>query len=616
MSLLAELKRRNVHRMAGLYLVAAWLAVQVCSTVFPAFDLPSWVLRAVIVALAVGFVPALAFAWAFEWPPEGLKRDVEVVRSDASAARAGRRMDRVLLVAFAVALGYFAFDKFVLAPHRERAQAEAARREGRAEGLARSYGDKSIAVLPFADLSPARDQAYFSDGIAEELLNLLAQLPQLRVISRASAFSFKGKDVPLPEIARQLNVEHVLEGSVRKSGNRVRITAQLVEATADTQLWSQSWDRELDDVFAVQDEIAAAVVDQLRVKLLGAAPTVQKVDPHAYTLFLQARELSNRTTADGYREAEKLLEQSLAVAPDYAPACVTRAVNFLRSVNAGIVPRAEGYARAREALDRAIALDPHYGQAYAQSGWLRIYQDNDLASAARDIEQALALAPTDDVVIGRAAALLYNLGRLDEAIAFGEYEVSRNPLSVAGFSNLGIRYLTAHRYDEAVDSFRTMLRLSPDSYSGEAMLAQALLFQGDANAAMAAAQREHSDLDRLLTLAMVHHALGHRVEADRALQEAIDRFGSELPLEIAATLAYSGEIDRAFQWLDKAIGVEEAGIAESVLYPFFDNLHEDPRWLLILRKLGRAPEQLAKVHFDARLPQGTAVAESSAHSPR
>jgi TolB-like protein len=616
MSLLTELKRRNVHRMAGLYLVAAWLAVQVCSTILPAFDLPTWVLRAVIVALAAGFVPALAFAWVFEWTPEGLKRDVDVVRTDASASQAGRRMDRVLLLVFALAVGYFAFDKFIVAPHRERAQAEAARREGRAEGLARSYGDRSIAVLPFADLSPAHDQAYFSDGMAEELLNLLAQVPQLRVISRASAFSFKGKDVPLPEIARQLNVEHVLEGSVRKSGNRVRITAQLVAARADTQLWSQSWDRELDDVFAVQDEIAAAVVEQLRVKLLGGAPTVQKVDPRAYTLFLQAREVSNQTTVEGYREAEQLFQQTLAIAPDYAPAWTARSVNFFRSVNAGLLKRDEGYIQARDSIDRALALDPQYAPAYAQSGWLRIYQENDLVAAARDIERALQLAPTDTVIIGRAAALLYNLGRLDEAIAFGEYEVSRNPLSVAGHSNLGVRFLTAHRYPEAIESFRTMLRLSPDAYAGEALLAQALLFNGDAPAALTAAQREKSDFDRLSTLAMIHHSLGHKAEADRALQEAVARFGNELPLEVAWTFAYRGQIERAFEWLDKAIAAQEAGIAESVLYPFFDNLHGDPRWLPVLRKLGRAPEQLAAIRFNARLPAGDALTRPMADVSR
>jgi tetratricopeptide (TPR) repeat protein len=369
-------------------------------------------------------------------------------------------------------------------------------------------------------------------------------------------------------------------------------------------------------VFAVQDEIAAAVVEQLRVKLLGGAPTVQKVDPRAYTLFLQAREVSNQTTVDGYREAEQLFQQTLAIAPDYAPAWTARSVNFFRSVNAGLLKRDEGYVQARDSIDRALALDPQYAPAYAQSGWLRIYQENDLVAAARDIERALQLAPTDTVIIGRAAALLYNLGRLDEAIAFGEYEVSRNPLSVAGHSNLGVRFLTAHRYPEAIESFRTMLRLSPDAYAGEALLAQALVFNGDAPAALTAAQREKSDFDRLSTLAMIHHSLGHKAEADRALQEAIARFGNELPLEIAWTFAYRGQIERAFEWLDKAIAVQEAGIAESVLYPFFDNLHGDPRWLPVLRKLGRAPEQLAAIRFNARLPAGDALTRPMADVSR
>ena len=296
MPFLDEIKRRNVHRMAGLYLVAAWLVVQVASTVLPAFDLPSWLLRAIITVLAIGLVPALVLAWVFELTPEGLKRESEVIRAESVAPETGRRLDRLLLLVLAVALGYFAFDKFVLAPRREAAQAEAARNEGRAESLVRSYGEKSIAVLPFADMSPAMDQAYFSDGIAEELSNLLSQVPQLRVASRRSAFTFKGQDIDIPEIAKRLNVVHILEGSVRKSSNKVRVTAQLIDARTDTQVWSQTWDRNLDDIFVVQDEIAAAVVAQLKVKLLGEAPKAKVVNPQAFSLFLQARALSNQVT--------------------------------------------------------------------------------------------------------------------------------------------------------------------------------------------------------------------------------------------------------------------------------------------------------------------------------
>ena len=280
MSLLDELKRRNVLRIAGLYLVAAWLAVQVSSTLLPMFDAPVWLSRSIVILLATGFLPALIFAWVFQLTPEGLKRESDVERAGSITPHTGKKLDRVLMMVLALALGYFAFDKFALSPQREAAlqrqkavELDAARKEGRSEALVESYGDKSIAVLPFVDMSPNKDQEYFSDGIAEELLNLLAKISQLRVISRSSAFSFKGKDIEIPEIAKRLNVAHILEGSVRKAGNQVRITVQLIDARSDTHLWSEAYDRPLDDIFAVQDEIAAAVVAQLKLKLRGADHT-------------------------------------------------------------------------------------------------------------------------------------------------------------------------------------------------------------------------------------------------------------------------------------------------------------------------------------------------------
>ena len=602
MSLVGEVRRRNVHRMAGLYLVASWLVVQVSSTILPVFEAPAWILRTLIVVLAGCFVPALVFSWVFQITPEGLKRETGLVRSAQATMQTDRRADRLLLLALAVAIAYFAFDKFVLAPYRTAAQAEAARSEGRAEGLVRSYGDKSIAVLPFADLSPAHDQAYFSDGIAEEVLNLLAGVSELRVISRASAFSFKDKSLAIPEIAQKLNVAHVLQGAVRKSGDRVRITAQLVDARADTQLWSQSWDRQLDDVFAVQDEIAASVVEELRLKLLGAVPSSQRIDRNAYQLFLQAREISNRGAADDYRQATELCEQALRLAPDYAPAWTLLALNEFRSVNVGLVAREPGFAKARAAVDRAIAIDPRYAPAYAMSGWLWMYGDNDLERTAHDLGRALQLAPMNGVVLGRAAALLYNLGRVDEAIALGRYEISHDPLYVPAYVNQGARYMRAHRFDDAVTSFRTMLRLSPDKRGGQALYAQALLLGGNAVAALEAVRLEKEDGERLYTLATIEHALGHRAESDRALGTMINRHGDESPLEVGYAFAFRGEVDRAFEWLAKAERIQEPGLAENILYPYFEKLHGDPRWIALLRRLGRAPEQIAKLRFNVVLP--------------
>ncbi len=603
MPFLDEIKRRNVHRMAGLYLVAAWLVVQVTSTVVPAFDSPSWLLRVVIIVLAIGFLPALVLAWVFELTPEGLKRESEVTRAESVAPETGRRLDRLLLLVLAVALGYFAFDKFVLAPRREAAQAQVARDEGRAESLVQSYGEKSIAVLPFVDISPAMDQAYFSDGIAEELLNLLAQVPQLRVASRRSAFTFKGQDIDITEIAKRLNVVHILEGSVRKSGSKVRVTAQLIDARSDTQLWSQTWDRNLDDIFVVQDEIAAAVVAQLKVKLLGEAPKAKAVNPQAFSLFLQARALSNQVTKVGFQESEKLYQQALDIEPNYAAAWTGRSLNYFRLVNVGLVAAEEGDVLAREAVDRAIAIDPTYAPAFAMSAWMAMFRSNDLAAAAGYLERALELEPTSSVVIGRAAALMYHLGRLDEAIALGEYEVASDPLYVPGHFNLATRYFTAGRMDETIASYRTGLRLSPGAEGAQAAIGSALLLQGKTDAAMEAMRLDTDGNERLLGLAMVYHALGNRAESDRALARLLPGHGRAKPTDIAYVMAYRGEADRAFEWLQKAVQYNDPNLTEIVFLPYFDNIRDDPRWLPFLRQIGRAPEQLAAIKFDVKLPQ-------------
>jgi len=268
MSILRELQRRNVLRVAAGYVALSWLIVQVMDTLAEAFSFTGDHIRMAVIVLAVGFIPAMIISWAFELTPEGLKRDADV-RHDTLAAKASKqRLDRFVMAALALAVAYFVIDELLIEP-----------RQGPV-----TVSERSIAVLPFVNMSSDPEQEYFSDGISEELLNLLARIPELRVISRSSAFSYKGKDVNVPDVARELNVAHVLEGSVRKAGNTIRITAQLIHGPTDEHVWSETWDRELVDIFAIQDEIAANVVERLRLELLGEVPTKTPVDPEAYTL--------------------------------------------------------------------------------------------------------------------------------------------------------------------------------------------------------------------------------------------------------------------------------------------------------------------------------------------
>ena len=603
MSFLAELRRRNVLRVGAAYLAVAWLLIQVAQTLLPAFGVPGAALRIVIVVLAIGLVPLLVFAWAFELTPEGLKRESEVDRSQSITPHTGKKLDRLIMVILALALGYFAVDKFVLAPQREQAATEAARAQGRTESVVRSYGEKSIAVLPFIDMSAKKDQGYFSDGISEELLNLLAKIPELRVIPRSSAFSYKGKDVKLAQVAQELNVAHILEGSVRKAGNKVRITAQLIDARSDTHLWSETYDRPLDDIFAVQDEIAAMVVAQLKVKLLGGTPKAKSTDPAAYALYLQGRQSNRQNTAEGYRQSIQLYKQALAIDPAYDAAWVGLSSSYATQAAKGLRPVDEGYRLAREAANKALAIDADRALAYVALSRIANDYDNDLTAAARHLERALALDPTNPDVIRGAANLAHDLGRPEEAVSLDEYAVARDPLSPAGHGALAFGYGRTGRLDEAIASYRTALTLSPGRIGTQYNIGELLLRKGEPAAALEAVLHEADESWRRVGLPMAYHSLGRQSDSDSALADLIAHDANEWAYNIAYVFAWRGEIDRAFQWLDRAVAYRDPGLVEVNSDPMFASIRHDPRWLPFLRRIGRAPEQLAAIRFDVKLPK-------------
>ena len=524
-SFFGELKRRNVIRMAGLYLVGAWLVVQVAGTVLPMFGAPEWLPRTIVVLLAIGFVPAVIFSWVFELTPEGLKREEDVAPEHSVTPQTGRRMDRTIIVVLVLALGYFAFDKFALTSRREAALVSST-----APNESKSIiNAKSIAVLPFVNMCEDKENEYFSDGISEELLNLLAKIPQLQVTARTSSFSFKGKDVAIPEIARTLHVAHVLEGSVRKAGNSVRITAQLINAGTDTHLWSQTYDRKLDDIFAIQDEIAADVVKQLKVTLLGAAPKARTTDPEAYALYLQAVQLGRQTTAEAFQQSDALYRKVLAIDPRYAPAWDGLAGTSPTRRARACCPARRGIAQAREAATKALAIDPDYAPAHARLGWIAMYCDNDLAGAAQHFKRALALDPSDLDVLRNSASLLASLGRLDEALALDEAVVRRDPVNVTALFNLGYHQRMAGRLDAAIASSRTVLSLAPGRGGAHAQLGIALLLKGDAQGALAEIEQETSEVWKMIGLPMAYHALGRKADSDAALAALIAKYEKDAP---------------------------------------------------------------------------------------
>jgi len=470
--------------------------------------------------------------------------------------------------------------------------------------LASAVADNSIAVLPFVNMSEDKANEYFSDGISEELLNLLAKVPQLKVAARTSSFSFKGKGVEIPEIARQLHVANVLEGSVRRSGDRLRITAQLIRAAEGYHLWSETYDRKMDDIFKIQDEIAGEVVKELKVKLLGAAPKVRTTDPKAYALYLQARELGRQNNPEAFTKSDALLREVLEIDPRYAQAWEELARNFVNKASMGLLSSQEGFARAREAAEKALAIDPDYAPAHARLGYIAMYGDNDPAGAARHFQRALALDPTDLDVLGNAATFLSNLGRLDEALALDEAVVRRDPVNVTALFKLGIDQRNAGRYDAAIASFRTVLSLSPNRGGTHAELGTALMQKGDVTAALAETEQEKTEVWRMIGLPMAYCALGRKTDADAAFNALIPKYEKDGSFNIAYVYAFCGDADKAFEWLDKAVTYQDPGLGEIVAENLFDKIHSDPRWLPFLRKIGKAPEQLAKIEFKVPpLPQ-------------
>jgi TolB-like protein/Tfp pilus assembly protein PilF len=591
-SFISELRRRNVFRAGAFYAAAGWLLVQIATQVFPFFNIPNWSIRLAVVAVIFGFPFALLFSWFYEWTPEGLKRESEIDRSESITHHTGKKLDRWIIATLAFAVVLLLADRFVL--HKDANLADAA---------PVAILANSIAVLPFLDMSADKDQEYMSDGLAEELLNLLAQIPALHVTSRTSAFAFKGKSVAISDIARQLNVAHILEGSVRKSGNRLRITAQLIDARSDTHLWSETYDRTLEDIFAVQDDIAATVVAQLKIKLLGAAPKTRETDPKAYALYLQGRQLIRQGTAKSLEQSIAVYQQALAIDPAYAAAWVGLGASHLSQANKGLQPIDESYRLAREAINKALAIDVDFAPAYRSLSRIASDYDGDLAAAAKHLEHALALDPTNLDGISAASALAQSLGRLDQAIELDKYAVAHDPLSPTRHGSLAYDFVRSGRLDDAIASYQTALRLAPGRVGTQYNIGEALLRKGDAAAALAAMQQESDENWRLMGVTMALYALGKHAESDAALAELIGKYEKDSAYNIAYVLAYRGEIERAFEWLDKAVAYHDTGLVEIADDPMFASLHSDPRWLAFLRKLGKAPEQLAAIKFEVTLPK-------------
>jgi eukaryotic-like serine/threonine-protein kinase len=445
----------------------------------------------------------------------------------------------------------------------------------------------SIAVLPFVNMSGEQENEYFSDGLSEELLNALARIPELRVAARTSSFQFKGKNEDLRVIGRKLGVGTILEGSVRKSGRHVRITAQLVKVEDGFELWSQTYDRELDDIFAVQDDIARSVSTTLMVKLLGErGPSgARGGNAEAYNLYLQGKYFYDRRNREDLEKAVSSYEQALKLDPGYAQAWAGLAAARSDQADSVYVPLAEGYGKAREEVEKALQLDPNLAEAHAALGWIRSGYDWDWAGADAAFSRALELEPGNAAIVRQAAFLAATLGRFDEALRLDRRAVELDPLSARTHKALGLHAWYAARLDEAEAAFRKVLDLNPEYPSAHMSIGRVFLSRSNPGAALEEMEREKEPMWHRYGLALACHALGRKKEADATLGEFIEENKESGAFQIAEVYAFRGETDKAFEWLERAYAQRDGGLSEIKGDPLLKSLESDPRYAAFLKKM-------------------------------
>jgi adenylate cyclase len=585
---LEELKHRNIGRVAILYIAVTYLLLETFTTFLHVLALPEWTGRAVAVLMLLGFPAALIFAWVYEITPEGLKPTVDVEPSRSIRKQTGRRLNRAIVVAMAVALAYFVADRFWLSKHvtTERLAATVA---PAIPAPAAAVSDKSVAVLPFVDMSEKKDQEYFSDGLSEELIDMLTKIPDLRVPARTSSFYFKGKQVTIAEIAKALSVAHVLEGSVRKSGNTLRVTAQLIRVDNGYHLWSQTYDRKLDDIFKVQDEIAGKVVSALKVSLAdsSASKVTTPANSEAYTLYLQGRAINRiASNKQQFDSAAEYMRRAIKADPTFAKAWAWLASVLANEVE-GVLVRSDAVAaEMRSASERALALDPNLADAHGATGDIYYHIDWDWEAAAAEFQKAYDLDPTDpDNVYVLGTSLLGLHGASDTVLALFQKAIELDPFNVGSVQSIGGYYMYTGKLSEAEMAFRKAIEIDPMQSTVRANLASVLLLRGEAAAALAEIQRASDESVQRQGEAEAYFALGRRAEANAKLSE-MERLDTATNASgIAETYAYRGESDQAFAWLDRAYRQHEAALEEVNRDLFMKSLHGDPRWKAFLRKM-------------------------------
>ena len=592
----AELKRRNVYKVAVAYAVIAWLLIQVATQVFPFFEIPNWAVRLVVLVLIAGFPVALVFSWAFEITPEGIVRETDVEPGKSITHHTGKKVVAITIVLAIVASGLLAFRLFGPKLVASRHDASPAGTE-----VATAIPEKSIAVLPFDSLSEDKSNAYFAEGVQDEILTRLAKVADLKVISRTSTQHLKSVPNDLPQIAKQLGVAHVLEGSVQKANDQIRVNVQLINALTDTHLWAETFDRKLTDIFAVESEIAKTITDTLQAKLSGSEQHAIAARPtentEAHQLYLKGRFFWNKRTANDLKKSIEYFEQAIAADPNYALAYagIADAYVWLPGYTAG-TPQ-DCYPKAKAAATKALQLDDTLAEAHTTLALAIWLYDFDASQAIKEFQRAIELNPNYAIAHQQYGNnTLSALGRFDDAIVEGKRAVELDPLSLVINTDMGSDYYYARRYDEAIAQLHKTLEMDPGFYIAHLVLGQILDAKGARDAAIVECEKARAlndDPSVLGVLARAHGLSGNKMEAEKILDHLKELSKERYVAAYSFALVYLGLGDKqeALRWLEQSYQ-DRAGsdIGFIRVDPLLDPLRGDPRFEALAEKIVPARE--------------------------
>lgn len=584
MSFFSELKRRNLFRVALLYMIASWILLQVADVGSSILELPGWVSKFVFLILMIGLPLVLIFSWVYEITPEGLQKEASVDSTQSIVHKTASKLNAAVIVLLLLAITGLVVDRFL----PEYVGPESA-------GIS-EIPDASIAVLRFRNMSSDEENEYFSEGLSEELLNLLARIPNLRVAARTSAFSFEDSDADAVEIGSALNVAHVLEGSVRKSGDTVRITAQLIDAADGYHIWSETWDRQLDDIFEVQDEISAAVAESLKITLLGELPAARAVDSEAYMLYLRGKSIGQIHTEENLDLAAELLQAAIELEPNFSDAWSALATIRINQVGNYFLPPDEGYGLARAANERALQFDPDNANARSGLCWILMYYEHDFPATAACVRAGLASSTIDAAVLNTAAVYYGNVSQEDLAIETYKRAQELDPISASIIFNLAFAYVAANRLDEADMQLDVGRSLYPGVPMTSVLSAAVMQRRGEAGASLAISDGIPGQIGSWMR-GIAMHDLGMSAELDRLIQDLETSGTRDAPFIIASLYCHRGGFDRAFAWLERALEAGDNNVVELRKLHLFNNLHDDPRWQPFLAKIGISDADVASLGY-------------------